>query len=106
MLSVASSDQSSREVSDLTTQTARGRQKSIGRSLSLQHESQAAHRSRDADKSIRFDRHVFPVSGKKGSQEAGRRRLLEAKMQNKVAQLEKMWLEHTPGDGEPNQKTE
>ena len=42
MLSVASSDQSSREVSDLTTQTARGRQKSIGRSLSLQHESQAA----------------------------------------------------------------
>lgn len=30
-------------------------------------------------------------------------------MQDKVAQLAKMWLErleHTPGDGEPNQKTE
>lgn len=27
-------------------------------------------------------------------------------MQNKVAQLERMWLDRTPVDGEPNQKTE
>lgn len=58
-------------MSDLPTQTARGHQKCIGRSLALQHESQVTHGSRDADKSVRFDRNVFAVSGENGSPEAG-----------------------------------